>query len=134
MVRVSSALIAGLLSVALILLATGCGSSETKTVTETVTTEASEAPGSESESTPEGAGSAGPTSTTIPEGTWAPGEIAAGTYRAKGGELCEYATGPSAKSVQNGEGHTQYGTNVLVELSGNDYFRTEECGTFELVK
>jgi hypothetical protein len=74
-----------------------------------------------------------PTETTIPDGHWRSGtDFQPGTYRAPGGEYCEWAQGSSANGVESGSGQTHYGKNVLAEIT-EEFFRTEECGVWKLV-
>jgi hypothetical protein len=123
-----------LLPVALVLVAAGCGSSETKTVTETAAGKTSEEAESGEEAASEGESAAGrPTATTIPDGTWKRGEYTEGTYRAPGGSSCWWE-----KLNELGEEVFEPGrygseeTNILVDIDSR-YFKTEECGTWEKV-
>jgi hypothetical protein len=72
-----------------------------------------------------------PTATTIPDGHWRSGaDFQPGTYRAPGGEFCEWAQGSTANGVESGNGQTHYGKNVLAEIT-DEFFRTEGCGTWK---
>lgn len=108
----------------------GCGSSETKTVTETVSTAAATPP--ESSETSET-----PTATTIPDGTWQRGaDYQPGTYRAPGGSRCWWEQRQRPGGEAAGEGlNENYGSgeqNILIEIN-SPYFNTEHCGTWERV-
>lgn len=122
---------------AAVLLFAGCGSSETTTVTVTKK-EAVEAPGpsepASSESAPSPATEGGtPTATTIPDGTWTKDEYTPGTYRAPGGELCEWEQRQQLNQEASGTGTWGIGeTNILAELD-SPYFLTENCGTWQKV-
>lgn len=72
-----------------------------------------------------------PTPTTIPDGHWRSGtDFQPGTYRAPGGEFCEWAQGSTANGIESGNGQTHYGKNVLAEIT-EEFFRTEGCGTWK---
>src|ERR1044072_4051497 len=116
------------------LILTACGSSETKTVTETV--EAS-APAEAEVATPtEGTEGALPTKLTIPDGTWAKGEYTPGTYRSPGGETCSWQQNELPGGEKEGEGFNEnYGigeTNIMIQIN-SPYFKTEDCGLWEKV-
>lgn len=117
------------LALALVIAAVGCGSSETKTVTETVTnsTEASEAGSEETEET------SVPTATTIPDGLWQQGrDYGPGVYRAPGGGNCYWAllgkANPGAIRENGGANSTQ-----TLEVN-SPYFETDGCGTWEKIE
>lgn len=119
------------------LLFVGCGSSDTATVTVTKeeTVEAPTPSGSaESESAPSSATEGEtPTATTIPDGTWTKDEYTPGTYRAAGGELCEWEQRQQLNQEANGTGTWGIGeTNILAEID-SPYFLTENCGTWQKV-
>ncbi len=125
----------GLVAGALILALVGCGSTETKTVTETVTVDDSDpAPETTTEAASEPLVTTDePTATTIPDGTWAKGEYTPGTYRAKGGPMCEWEQRQSLGKEAEGAGQWGIGdSNILAEID-SPYFVTEGCGTWQKV-
>lgn len=130
-------LVLAMFAIALVALA-GCGSSETKTVTETVQAEGQAAPAPEetAEEAPEEATTDKPTATTIPDGTWAKGEYTPGTYRAKGGATCSWEQNQKLGGEAAGESFNEnYGIgekNILIEIN-SPYFKTEECGVWQKV-
>ena len=114
--------------------ALGCGSSETKTVTETVAqkeaTGSSEAPPATSAKGTQGAV---PTPTSIPDGTWAKDEYTPGTYRAPGGGSCEWEKRQKLSEEAEGTGNWGIGEKNIVAEVDSPYFKTEGCGTWEKV-
>jgi hypothetical protein len=111
----------------------GCGSSETKTVTETVEG-AAKAPEASSTETEEAAEGDTPTATTIPDGTWQRGaDYQPGQYRAPGGATCSWEQNEKLGGEAGGEGFNEnYGIgekNPFIEID-SPYFKTEECGTW----
>lgn len=71
---------------------------------------------------------------TIEDGTWEVGaDIAAGTYRAPGGDGCywEILKGPpSGNNLENIVENDVASSNVIVTLSNGQWFNTEDCGTW----
>jgi hypothetical protein len=120
---------------ALVLASVGCGESA-----ETVRTPPSDASGSSKatneESEEDGISGETPTATTIPDGTWAKGEYEPGTYRAPGGELCNWEQRKTAGGEASGEEFNEnYGIgekNIIIEIDA-PYFTTEDCGTWTKV-
>lgn len=123
---------------AMVLVLAACGSSETKTVTETVESKApaQESSPEESSEGEEEVTTDEPTATTIPDGTWAKGEYTPGQYRAAGGSLCSWEQDQKLGGEAAGEGFNEnYGIgekNILIEINA-PYFKTEECGVWHKV-
>jgi hypothetical protein len=106
---------------AMILIA-GCGGGSTSTT--------AEAQGEAANTQGEAANGDTPTATTIPDGHWERDvDFKPGTYRAPGGQECEWAQADKLEGVEVGSGHTHYGRNLLVEVR-DKYFRTEGCGVW----
>lgn len=127
------ALVSALVLVCLGVGLVACGSSETKTVTETVKSEATGAAQTESSEAVESATTKEPTATMIPDGTWERGEYTPGTYRARGGSLCSWEKrdklGEEASGTGNWGGSEK---NILAEIDSR-YFVTEGCGVWQKV-
>lgn len=75
---------------------------------------------------------------TMSDGTWVRGvDYVVGTYRAPGGSLCYWEQDKKPGGEAAGEGfNSHYGTgekNILLEIT-SPYFKTESCGTWELVE
>jgi hypothetical protein len=114
----------------------GCGSSETKTVTQTVGTE--ETTGASTSEPAAGTAGDTPSTTTIPDGTWRrDADYQPGMYRAPGGSACWWEQDQQAGGEAAGEGFNEnYGSgehNILIKIDA-PYFKTEHCGTWVKVE
>jgi len=90
----------------------GCGGGSTSTT--------AEAQGEAANTQGEAANGDTPTATTIPDGHWERDvDFKPGTYRAPGGQECEWAQADKLEGVEVGSGHTHYGRNLLVEVRTN---------------